>query len=98
MHVYGSHAYMVTRKAAEILLKQGYPMEMQWDAAIQAIADRQGLRVVPTRQPHLIQRPNISSDVYSWCPYCEPHYILIYLAVAALLGFLIRSFFSLSLD
>lgn len=98
MIVYGSHAYMVTRKAAEILLKHGYPMEMQWDAALQAIADRQGLRVIPTKQPHLIQRPNVQSDVYSWCPYCESHYIFIYLAIALVLGFVIRSFLSLSLD
>jgi GR25 family glycosyltransferase involved in LPS biosynthesis len=84
---YGSHAYMVTRKAAETLLKYGYPMEMQWDSAIQAISDMYGMRVVPTTQPHLLQNRTFASDVYSSCPMCEPYYIIIYIGIALLLGF-----------
>jgi hypothetical protein len=78
---------MVTRKAAETLLKYGYPMEMQWDSAIQAISDMYGMRVIPTTQPHLVQSNNFLSDVYSSCPLCEPWYIFIYLGIAMLLGF-----------
>ena len=85
--VYGAHAYMVTRKAANYLVKYGYPIEMQWDAALHAIADQQGLRVMPTTQKHLKQSDYFKSDTYSSCPFCEPHYIWIYLSVALLLGF-----------
>jgi GR25 family glycosyltransferase involved in LPS biosynthesis len=86
---YGSHAYMVTRKAADTLLKYGYPMEMQWDSAIQAISDMYGMRVVPTTQPHLLQSNLFLSDVFSSCPLCEPYYVLIYIGIALLLGFIL---------
>jgi GR25 family glycosyltransferase involved in LPS biosynthesis len=91
--VYGAHAYMLTRKAAERLVKLGYPMEMQWDSALQAIADQQGLRVVPTTQNHLKQSHAFKSDTYSSCPFCEPHYIWIYLAISFFLGICITMYF-----
>jgi glycosyl transferase family 25 len=84
--VYGAHAYMLTRKAAKSLVRLSYPMEMQWDSALQAIADQQGLRVVPTIQNHIKQSNHFKSDTYSFCPFCEPHYIWIYLGIAFLLG------------
>ena len=84
--VYGAHAYMLTRKAAKSLVRLGYPMEMQWDSALQAIADQQGLRVIPTTQEHLKQSNQFKSDTYSICPFCEPYYVWIYLGLAFLLG------------
>jgi GR25 family glycosyltransferase involved in LPS biosynthesis len=87
--VYGAHAYMLTRKAAKSLLNLGYPIEMQWDSALQAIADQQGLRVIPTIQNHLKQSGQFKSDTYSFCPFCEPHYVWIYLGLAFFLGLLL---------
>ena len=87
--VYGAHAYMLTRKAATALLRLGYPIEMQWDSAIQAIADQQGLRVIPTSRDHIKQSNQFKSDTYSFCPFCEPHYVWIYLGIAFFLGLLL---------
>ena len=93
---YGAHAYMLTRHAATLIAKKAFPIEMQFDMFLQALADQQGLRVATTKQPPLLQTPGFyASDTFSICPFCSPYSILIYLAVACLLGFFIGVYFSL---
>jgi GR25 family glycosyltransferase involved in LPS biosynthesis len=55
---YGAHAYMVTRRAATLLLQKAFPIEMQYDMYMQALADQMGLRVRATKQPPLLQTPS----------------------------------------
>jgi len=87
---YGAHAYMVTRRAATLLLQKAFPIEMQYDMFLQACADHMGMRVAFTKQQPLLQSPSFySSDTFSVCPLCSPYSILVYIAVSCLLGFFI---------
>lgn len=81
----GAQAYMLTRHAAEVLMKHLFPLEMQVDYALQAIADAHGLRIVPSTGRKIRQKLT-GSDVFRLCLLCEPQYVY---AVIGLLIFLV---------
>lgn len=78
----GAQAYMLTRHAAEVLTKHLFPLEMQVDYAIQAIAEAHSLRIVPTAL-RKIRQTYTGSDVFRLCLLCEP------LRVYAIVGVLV---------
>ena len=78
----GSHAYVINRKAAEILSLHMFPLEMQVDFAIQAIADQYGLKIRSAKdrikQKFTGTWTNWSgSDIATFCLFCEPRFIYI---------------------
>ena len=77
----GAQAYLLTRHAATILTQNLFPLEMQVDYAMQAIADKHKLRVVPSSRTKLRQKYT-GSDVFRVCWLCEPS--LVYGVVLAL--------------
>ena len=83
----GAQAYVLNRKAAQILLTHVYPIEMQIDYSIQAIADKFNLRVGATDNSLCIKQVFTGSNVFTLCFFCEPTYI--YATIGALLSLLI---------
>lgn len=78
----GAHAYMLTRHAAQTLTQQFFPLEMQVDFALQAIASVSGLRV---RASHTKFRQTwTGSDVFTFCLLCEPNAVYAVIACLAL--------------
>jgi glycosyl transferase family 25 len=67
----GAQAYLLTRHAATTLTESFFPLEMQVDYAMQAIADAKGLRIVASSRPKLRQTLT-GSDVFRVCLLCEP--------------------------
>lgn len=67
----GAQAYLLTRHAATILTRHLFPLEMQVDYAMQSIADKHKLRIVPSSGTKLRQTFT-GSDVFRVCWLCEP--------------------------
>ena len=81
----GAHAYAMTRKSAEILVKHALPLEMQVDYYIQARAAKESLRISITPLKK-IRQVYTGSDVFTVCLMCEPLYpMLLGLVIAVLL-------------
>ena len=68
-----SHAYMLTRRAAELLVKHAMPIEMQVDFYLQAIAYDYQLKIRMIQDP--IKQARTGSDVFSLCILCESSWI-----------------------
>jgi glycosyl transferase family 25 len=85
----GAQAYVLTRHAATTLTQHLFPLEMQVDYAMQAVADKHRLRVVPSSSTKLRQ-VYTGSDVFRVCLLCEPSLVygvvLGLLVLVALLG------------
>jgi GR25 family glycosyltransferase involved in LPS biosynthesis len=86
--IWGTHAYIINRRAAEILTRHGFPLEMQTDYAIQAIADKFNLKMrcakVPIKQKYSGSWNNIwGSNIFTVCLFCDPNNV--YLAFGVLL-------------
>jgi len=79
----GAQAYLLTRHAATVLTANLFPLEMQVDYAMQAIADAKGLRIVVSSRPKLRQTLT-GSDVFRVCLLCEPS--LVYAVVLGLVA------------
>jgi len=72
---YGSHAYVLTRRGAEILLKDALPIQMQIDFYIQAVSTFSKLRVY-SGQTRIRQNKDFISDIEDrFCLTCEPIWI-----------------------
>jgi len=72
---YGSHAYMLSREAAQILLREAMPIQMQIDFYIQSVATFSKLRVVSGRT-RIRQNKAFASDIMdNFCLTCEPIWI-----------------------
>jgi len=72
---YGSHAYMLTRKSAEILLLDALPIQMQIDFYIQAVASDRKLHII-TSKHRIRQSKSLGTDIMdNFCLTCEPIWI-----------------------
>lgn len=67
----GTHAYMLTQHAARTLMQHLFPLEIQVDYAVQAIAEAHGLRMVASTAQK-IRQTYTGSDVFRMCVLCEP--------------------------
>lgn len=83
--------YIVNRHAAEILSLYAYPIEMQVDFAMQAIADKFHLKVKATSKNLCLKQVLTGSDVFTTCFLCEP--LLIYILISVLSLFSIYLYF-----
>jgi hypothetical protein len=80
---------MLTRHAATVLSAHLFPLEMQVDYAMQAIADAKGLRMLASPLPKLRQTLT-GSDVFRVCLLCEPTLVYgVVVALAAMVGMLV---------
>jgi GR25 family glycosyltransferase involved in LPS biosynthesis len=85
---FGAHAYMLTRKAAQLLVDNAFPLEMQLDYYIQTIADEHGLRIRPCDPARKIKQVFTGiSNVFSLCIACNMGYV--YAALCVILAILI---------
>lgn len=76
----GAHAYVLNRRAAETLCTHAFPLEMQADFAIQAIADQFNLKIkcakTPIKQKYSGSFGNpIGSNILTLCLFCEPTWV-----------------------
>lgn len=72
---YGSHAYILTRKAAETLLVDALPIQMQIDFYIQAVAADKNLKIY-TSKNRIRQSKALGTDIMeTFCLTCEPIWI-----------------------
>jgi hypothetical protein len=85
----GAQAYLLTRHGATVLTESFFPLEMQVDYAMQAIADAKGLRIVASSLPKLRQTLT-GSDVFRVCLLCEPSLVYgVVVGLVALVAFLV---------
>jgi len=94
--IWGTHAYVINRKAAEILTTHAFPLEMQTDYAIQAIADKFNLKMrcakTPIKQKYSGSWNNIwGSNIFTVCLFCEPNNV--YIAFGVLLLLVLYAYF-----
>ncbi len=92
----GAHAYVLNRRAAETLCIHAFPLEMQADFAIQAIADQFNLKIrcasTPIKQKYSGSFDNLlGSNILTLCLFCEPTWV--YAAFGILLSLLFVSYF-----
>lgn len=92
----GAHAYILNRKAAETLCIHAFPLEMQADFAIQAIADQFNLKIrcasTPIKQKYSGSLDNLlGSNILTLCLFCEPTWI--YGAFGIALALLLFAYF-----
>ena len=84
-----SHAYMLNRKAAKLLVQHALPIEMQLDFYLQAIAYDHELQIRLIRDP--VKQARTGSDVFSLCILCESSWIyagfLVMVLLAVVLGY-----------
>jgi glycosyl transferase family 25 len=88
----GTHAYIVTPKAAQLLQKYVLPINEQTDFYIQSIAHFHGLRIAgPTRKMarQLIHRSSIQNSCLK-CSVPSSSHIYALLAAAVIVGFTLR--------
>jgi GR25 family glycosyltransferase involved in LPS biosynthesis len=86
--LWGTHAYILNRRAAETLCIHGFPLEMQADYMLQAIADQYNLKIrcasSPIKQKYTGSWSNImGSNIFSVCLFCDPNNV--YIAFGVLL-------------
>lgn len=84
---FGTHAYMLTRAAAQTLVQRFFPIEMQVDFFLQSTAWDAGLRMlcIPDTLPRVRQDRAQGSDIAEFCLTCEPMWIKLGAGVACLL-------------
>lgn len=83
---WGSHAYLVTRKAASKLIDDALPIEVQLDAYLQLCAEKHSLTIRAGRTK-IKQVWKNDSDILSICLLCNSRYV--YAAFCALLAILV---------
>lgn len=85
---YGAHAYLITRRVAETLVRDAYPMEMQVDFYMQAKAWQQRWSVITGITQ--IRQFKMGSNIQDFCLKCEPHWdkLLALIAIAFMLLYL----------
>jgi hypothetical protein len=90
----GSHAYMLRRKSAEILLKDALPLEMQIDYYIQAQTEKKNLKMKKTSRKKIRQVWAGGSDVFTVCYFCEPKFFLLGIIFSFLISlFILKKYF-----
>jgi len=72
----GAHAYCISRRVAQLLVDNAYPIEMQVDYYIQAIAYKYGLSITHSKNK-IKQVWTGGSDVFSICLQCEWYYLFL---------------------
>lgn len=72
---WGSHAYMLTRHAAELLVFHALPITMQVDSYIQLIASLYTWKVQVPSNP--VKQRWSRSDVFSLCLFCDTKLFLV---------------------
>lgn len=87
----GAQAYMLTQHAARTLMQHLFPLEMQVDYAMQAIAETHGLRIVASTVQK-IRQTYTGSDVFRVCVLCEPSlvYAAFVVLVVIIVGLILR--------
>lgn len=85
----GAQAYILTQHAARTLMQHLFPLEMQVDYAMQAIAEAHQLRIVASTAPK-IRQTYTGSDVFRMCVLCEPS--LVYTAFVVLVVIIVALF------
>jgi len=88
--IWGTHAYVINRRAAETLCIHGFPLEMQADYIIHAIADQFNLVIrcasSPIKQVYTGSWNNITgSNIFSLCVFCEPNQVYMVFGLLVLL-------------
>lgn len=86
---FGTHAYIITRKCAEMLLDFAFPIEIQIDSFIYIIAERLNLKVYVSNKKLCDQGTHQSTIQTGFCMTCYPYipgnFIFKYLAFGIIL-------------
>lgn len=89
---FGTHAYMLTRYAATLLLQEAYPIDgVQIDAYMQMSAWKHSLRIVASPKK-IHQQWGTSNIQESYCAFCEPSQLFVFgFACSILVTFILSS-------